>query len=81
MANDILNKLRINEEEKTVERTMVTVSGTSTVAEANLAENAIVAKVPDNIQPASGALGIADISTFFKKKVGPKWRRQPTSGY
>ena len=68
LANAILHKLTINEEEKTVDTDIVTVSGTSTVAEGNLTGNAMVVKVPDAIQPASGALGTADISTFFQKK-------------
>ena len=67
-ANDILNKLRNNEDKKTVGSAMVTVSGTSTVTEENLAGNAMVTKVPDTIKPASRALGIAAIATFFKKK-------------
>ena len=68
MANDILNKLRINKEEKTVNTAMVTVSVTSTVAKANLTGNAMVAKVPDAIQPASGASGDPNkITTYLKK--------------
>ena len=67
LANDILNKLRSNKEEKTVGTTMVTVSGTSTVAEENSAGNAMVTEVPATIKPTSEASGTADITTFFKK--------------
>ena len=56
------------EEKKTVGTVMVTVSGTSTVAEENLAGNAMVTEVPATIKLTSGASGIADIATFFKKK-------------
>ena len=59
---------RSNEEEKTVDMAMVTVSRTSTVAEANSEGNATVTIVPETIKPASGAPGIAGIRTFFRKK-------------
>ena len=80
-AKDILNKLRSNKEEKTVDTAMVTVSGTSTVAEANSAGNATGTIVPETIKPASGAPGISGIGTFFRKKIGPKGWWQPTSSY
>ena len=80
-AKDILNKLRSNEEEKTVGTAMVTVSGTSTVAEAILGWNARIPKPQGTIKPASGAPGTADIGSFFRKKIGLQWWRQPTSGY
>ena len=48
-AKDILNELRSNEEEKTGDTPMVTVSNTSIVAEANSAGNATVAIVPGTI--------------------------------
>ena len=80
-AKDILNNLRSNEEEKTVGTAMVTVIGTSTVAEAISGWNAMVPKLPGTIKPASGAPGPADIGSFFRKKIGPQWWWQPTSGY
>ena len=71
-AKDILNELRSNEEEKTGNTTMVIVSDTSIVAEANSAGNATIAIVPGTIKPAPGAPAIAEIGTFSAKKIGPE---------
>ena len=72
LAKDNLNELRNNEEEKTGDTAMVTVSDTSIVAEANSAENATVAIVLENIIPAPGSPAIAEIGKCFSKKIGLK---------
>ena len=71
-AKYILNELRSNEEEKTGDTTMVTVSDTSIITEANSAGNTTVAIVPGTIEPAPGAPAIVEIGTLFSKKIGPK---------
>ena len=69
LTNAILTKLTINEEEKTVDTDIATVSGTSTGAEGNLSEKEMAVAVPDVIQPASGPPGTKDISKFFQNRT------------
>ena len=78
-TNAILNKLTINEEEKTVSTGIDTVRATTKGTEGTVLAKEKVVAVTNGILPASGPPVTAQISIFFRIEL--QWRRQPTRDY
>ena len=68
-TNDILTKLTINEEEKTVGTGIATVSATTTGAKGNLLAKEMVVAVTNVILPASIPPVTSEISNFFQNRT------------